>query len=322
MKLVRLRLFNFRSFGPDCTDIDLNDMTFLLGPNGAGKTAVLQALARMFSLDPAQRTIRRSDFHVPADEAPNGAPEERELWIEADFEFPELVEDGADEADLPAVPGNFAHMQLVAEEGPVQVRFRLKATIDQDEDIEESFTYVISDDQDGNPVEESRVSKHDRNAIQVHYVPARRDPADHISYSANALLGRALRSADWSAEREQISALTGQISEALTGNAAIDGIAAAVTEHWGNLHKGAYYANPSVSFARNEIENLLRHLSVGFTPGHGESIVDFARLSDGQQSILYVSLVLAMHDIGSRVLSGELDTAFDIDKLIGVVVNE
>ena len=110
----------------------------------------------------------------------------------------------ADGADLPAVPGNFAHMQLVAENGPAQVRFRLKATIDQDDDIEESFTYVISEDADGTPVEESRVSKQDRGAIQVHYLPARRDPADHIAYSANALLGRALRSADWSAEREEI----------------------------------------------------------------------------------------------------------------------
>lgn len=315
MKLVRLRLFNFRSFGSDFAEIELDDMTFLLGPNGTGKTAVLQALARMFSLDPSQRKVSRSDFHVPVDEAPEDAPDERELWIEADFEFPELNEDDAGEEELPAVPGNFAHMQLLAEDGPVQVRFRLKATIDQDGDIEESFTYVTKVGEDGSPLEESRVSKQDRNAIQVHYLPARRDPADHISYSANALLGRALRSADWSTEREQISVLTGQISESLTGNAAIEGIAEALTGQWGDLHKGAYYASPSVSFARNEIENLLRHLSVGFSPGHGESVVDFSRLSDGQQSLLYVSLVLAMHSIGSKVLSGEIGTAFDIDKL-------
>lgn len=315
MKLVRLRLSNFRSFSSEPTVIALANMTFLLGPNGAGKTAVLQALARMFSLDPAQRRIRRSDFHVPADEAPNDAPKERELQIEADFEFPELDQGDADVADLPAVPGNFAHMQLVASDGPTQVRFRLKATIDQDDEIEENFTYVITEDADGAPVDEIRVSKQDRSAIQVHYLPARRDPADHISYSANALLGRAIRSADWSAEREEIGTLTERINDELTDNAAIGGIAAALTEQWGTLHKGAYYADPSVSFSRNEIENLLRHLSVGFTPGHGESIVDFARLSDGQQSLLYVSLVLAMQSIGSKVLSGELAAAFDIDKL-------
>ena len=93
MKLVRLRLSNFRSFGPEPTVIELTNLTFLLGPNGAGKTAILQALARMFSLDPTQRRIKRSDFHIPADETPENIPDERELWVEADFEFPELDQD-------------------------------------------------------------------------------------------------------------------------------------------------------------------------------------------------------------------------------------
>lgn len=315
MKLVRLRLSNFRSFGADSTEIELDNVTYCLGPNGTGKTAVLQALARMFSLDPFQRKVRQSDFHVPANEDPEDAPEERKLWIEADFEFPELADDDADDDDLPAVPSNFAYMRLAGESGPAQVRFRLAATIDQDHDIDETFTYVTKEDAKGSPLEEARVSKQDRNAIQIHYLPARRDPAEHISYSASALLGRALRSADWSAEREQIKALTAQISESLGDNAAIDGIAEALADRWGELHKGAYYAKPSVSFTRNEIESLLRHLSVGFSPGHGESLVDFSRLSDGQQSLLYISLVLAMHSIGSKVLSGELADAFDIDKL-------
>jgi putative ATP-dependent endonuclease of OLD family len=314
MKLVRLRLSNFRSFSAHFTELDLDDLTFLLGPNGAGKTAVLQALARMFSLDPAQRKVKKSDFHVPHDEKPEQAPAERELRIEADFEFPELVGKGGDE-EAPAVPGNFAHMQLTGVKGPAQVRFRLHAKVDQDDDIEENFTFVIKVNDDGQPLEEGRVAKHDRNAIQVHYLPARRDPADHISYSGNALLGRVLRSADWAAEREKIYDLTEQISSSLVGNGAIEGITSALSAQWGNLHKGNYFADPSISFARSELENLLRHLSVGFVPGHGEQLVDFSRLSDGQQSILYLSIVLGMHEIGAKVLSGKLADAFDVDKL-------
>ena len=104
----------------------------------------------------------------------------------------------------------------------------------------------------------SRLAKHDRNAIQVHYLPARREPADHISYSANALLGRALRAADWAAEREEIADLTDKISSALVGNGAIGGITSALAAQWRKLHKGAYFADPSISFARSELENLLR----------------------------------------------------------------
>jgi putative ATP-dependent endonuclease of OLD family len=312
MKLAHLRICNFRCFGSVATDIALDDTTFILGPNGTGKTAMLQALAKMFSLDPAQRKIRTSDFHIAADEAPDAAPEERRLWIEADFEFPELELEDVDA--MPAVPGNFAHMLMVDDGEPVRVRFRLAATLDQDGDIEETFTYVTKTDDAGLPTEESRASKQDRNAVHVHYLPARRDPSDHISYSTNALLGRALRAADWSDEREAIGNLTAQITAALTGNAAIEGIGESLTGIWGQLHKGQFFADPAVSFAQSEIDTLLRHLSLTFTPGHGEPLVDFSRLSDGQQSLLYISLVLAMREIGDQVLAGELD-AFDIDKL-------
>lgn len=312
MKLAHLRICNFRCFGSVATDIMLDDTTFILGPNGTGKTAVLQALARMFGLDPTLRKVRASDFHIAANDAPGAEPEERRLWIEADFEFPELELEDPD--DMPAVPGNFAHMLMVDENEPVRVRFRLAATLDQDGDIEETFTYVTNTDDAGLPTEESRASKQDRNAIQVHYLPARRDPSDHISYSANALLGRALRSADWSGEREAIGDLTAQITDALTGNAAIEGIGESLTGIWSKLHKGKFFADPAVSFAQSEIDALLRHLSLTFTPGHGEPIVDFSRLSDGQQSLLYISLVLAMREIGDKVLAGELN-AFDIDKL-------
>jgi putative ATP-dependent endonuclease of OLD family len=315
MKLVRLRLCNFRSFGSVPTKIDFDPMTFLLGPNGTGKTAVLQSLARMFSLDPAQRRVQRSDFHVPKDEEADEAPEVRDLWAEADFQFEELNAELEGDEVLATVPGSFAHMQMVTGDGPAQVRFRLKATMDQDGEIEETLTYVVSVDDEGEPLDESRVPKQERNSIQVHYLPARRDPVDHISYSANALLGRALRAADWGAEREEVRDLTTEISSALAGNAAIGGIAEALTAQWDDVHSGDYYASPAVSFARNEIESLLRHVTVGFTPGHGESLVDFSRLSDGQQSLLYISLVLAMQNIGRKVLTGELGTAFDIDKL-------
>src|SRR5690606_8592502 len=96
--------------------------------------------------------------------------------------------------------------------------------------------------------------------------------------------------------------------------AAIEGISEALTGLWSQLHRGHFFADPAVSFAQSKIDTLLRHLSLSFKPGHGEPLVDFSRLSDGQQSLLYISLVLAMREIGDKVLAGESD-AFDIDKL-------
>ncbi len=311
MKLARLRLSNFRSFGSSVTTIDLANLTFVLGPNGSGKTAVLQALARLFSIDPSQRKIGKSDFHVPHNE--KELPLERKLWIEADFAFPELVaEDGSAK---PAVPLSFAHMQLVATEGPVRVRFRLAATLDQDGEVEENFTTVQAVDANEQPTAEARVGKQDRNSIQVHYLPARRDPADHISYSASALLGRLMRAANWAKERGVVDGLTEQISAALAGNPAMTNVTEALSSSWTALHKGTHFTSPAVSFGRSEIEALLRHLSLDFAPGHDQENVDFSRLSDGQKSILYLSIVLGAHRINQRVLAGELKTEFDIDKL-------
>ncbi|RKG67808.1 DUF2813 domain-containing protein [Corallococcus sp. CA054B] len=312
MKLVSLKICNFQSFGFNPTSISFESLTFVIGPNGSGKTAVLQSLARLFSFESSLRRIRQTDFHVSAEQLEKGELEyPRTLWIEAQFEFAELQDEKSRHL---AVPGNFAHMRLETADGVPCVRMRLTAKLDEYGDIEESFEYVLEANEQGDPVKTAPVQKHERNTIQVHYLPARRDPTDHISYASSSLLGRALRAADWKIEREKIGQLTKSISESLTGHAAIAGIGAQLSSHWGRLHKGDYYADPRLSFARNELESLLRHLTVGFTPGHGELLVDYSRLSDGQQSILYISLVLSMQAIGQKVLEGE-NSDFDVGKL-------
>jgi putative ATP-dependent endonuclease of OLD family len=59
-----------------------------LGPNA--KRQRIAGVGTHVQPRPALRKIRASDFHIAADEAPEALPEERRLWIEAVFEFPEL----------------------------------------------------------------------------------------------------------------------------------------------------------------------------------------------------------------------------------------
>ena len=80
------------------------------------------------------------------------------------------------------------------------------------------------------------------------------------------------------------------------------------------MHTGAFLTNPRLSFVRSEIEGILRYVTLEFAPGHGEPIVDFSLLSDGQMSLLYISLVLAAQSIGREALAGRL-TTFDLDRL-------
>lgn len=308
MKLQTIRLSNFQSFGEAPTEVALEEITYLIGPNGSGKTAALQALCRFFAFDPSLRRILRSDFHVPFNE--EAPPAERQLWIEADFLFPELVED----KDNSTVAPHFGHMRLDEVDGTPRVRFRLSATMGMDGDIEENLVYVLDINADGAPLTIAQVPRSERNHIHVHYLPARRDPADHIAYGANALLGRMLRAVNWDAERTVIKGLTDQISDSLSANPSINAFSTSLKTAWSALHKGSFFADPKLTFVASEIESLLRHMSVSFTPGHDEQLVDFSRLSDGQKSMLYLSLVLSSQAIGRAVLA-EKDKSFDAVKL-------
>ncbi|CAK2466536.1 putative ATP-dependent endonuclease of the OLD family [Vibrio crassostreae] len=307
MKLDKLRISHFQSYGSTPTELSFDDLTFLIGPNGSGKTAALQALCRMFAFDPSLRRIKKSDFHVPCNETEH--PEERTLWIEADFLFPELHE----EADSTTVPPHFAHMRLVDGEDIPRVRFRLEASMGIDGDIDESLIYVLELDENQQPHSTAKVSRIDRNQIQIHYLPARRDPAEHITFGSNALLGRMLRAVNWEVERETVKGHTDQISSSLDANISVNALSTSIQKSWSCLHKGQFFTQPKITFVASEIESLLRHLSISFAPGHDEANVDFSRLSDGQKSMLYLSLVLSSQAIGRSVLKG--DDSFDPDKL-------
>ena len=308
MKLQTIRISNFQSFGEAPTEVELEDITYLIGPNGSGKTAALQALCRLFAFDPSLRRILRSDFHVPIKE--ETPPAERQLWIEADFLFPELNDD----EDNSTVAPHFGHMRLDQIGDTPRVRFRLTGTMGPDGDIEESMVYVLDLKADGSPQSTAQVPRSERNHIHVHYLPARRDPADHIAYGANALLGRMLRAVSWDTERAVIKGLTDQISGSLAANPSINAFSTSLKAAWSALHKGNFFADPKLTFVASDIEALLRHMSVSFTPGHDEQLVDFSRLSDGQKSMLYLSLVLSSQTIGRAVLAEE-DDSFDAEKL-------
>ncbi|MFE5109447.1 ATP-dependent endonuclease [Streptomyces sp. NPDC056663] len=311
MKITTLRLSNFQSFGTKPTPIDLDDLTYVLGPNGSGKTTVLEALSRLFSPLEAQRKIRVEDFHVRVDqsaaELQTGEPT---LWLEVDVEFPETVADG----QHPSVPPNFSHMAIDTADGIPRTRVRLTASLAPDGVIDEKIEYVLEADEAGEPTRCADMSRYDRGHIEVHYLPARRDPADHLSFTTASLIGRALRAADWTTERETLSGLTAQITASLIANTTVASLGVRLTEEWHSLHRGAYFKDPSIAFGRGELEGVLRLLTVTFSPAHDGAPLPYERLSDGQKSLLYISLVLAWQSLARRVLSGE-ETSLDADRL-------
>ena len=141
MKLDTLRISNFQSFGQEPTAITFEDISYLIGPNGSGKTSTLQAISRLFGFDPSLRRILKSDFHINQNE--ETPPLERNLWIEANFLFPELLND----CKHSTIPEFFNQMRLdVGEEIP-RIRYRLTASMGINGDIEENLYYILDVDE-------------------------------------------------------------------------------------------------------------------------------------------------------------------------------
>lgn len=302
MKFTILRISNFQSFGPTPTILNLADMTYVLGPNGAGKTAVLEALSRMFSPVTAQRTVRISDFHVPMDHSRSELQDEEPvLWIEVDIEFPEADSEGY----YASIPPNFHHMMIESADRVPKVRVRLTAKLALDGVVEERIEYIRQVDESGEPTVCSEMSRYDRGYIEVHYLPARRNPSEHIAYTATSLIGRTLRAADWSQERTTLSDLSEQLTDALTSNSAVSSMGLSLTKEWGGLHRGEFFTEPTITFGRGELEGVLRQLTIHFSPSHDGASLPFDLLSDGQKSLLYISLVLAWQSLARRVLRNE-----------------
>ena len=311
MQITTLRLSNFQSFGPGPITLNLAGLTYILGPNGSGKTAVLEALSRLFSPLASQRKVKVEDFHVPVNRSASEVHvEQPTLWLEVDIEFPEAASDN----QHASIPPNFSHMAIETQHGAPRIRVRLTAVLAADGEIDEKTEYILHADEDGEPTSRADMSRYDRGHIEVHYLPARRDPADHISYTTASLIGRTLRAADWSSERESLTDLMTEVTDVLVANEAVATIGDQLAEEWSGLHSGAFFRDPSIAFGRGELEGVLRQLTVTFSPSHGGTPLPFERLSDGQKSLLYISLVLAWQTLARRVLRGE-DTSLDPDRL-------
>jgi putative ATP-dependent endonuclease of OLD family len=311
VQLERLIVSGFQSFGPEPTTLNLSSRTFLLGANGSGKTAVLQALARLFGYSPEIRRVRESDFHRPISPAEVTDGVDPSLTLEAHFSYDELEDD---EEVYPSVAPGFWHMSLVDLDGVPELRVRLTATIDDEGEIDEQIRYITGLDDEGEPTSFAKMSRSDRSLFQVHYLPARRDPVDHVRHTATSLIGRVLRAASWGSELGDIKTLSDELSGVLAGHAGVKGLDSQLAEQWGAVHSGGFFADPEIAFNVADLDGLLRHLTIDFKPSHSGARASFDQLSDGQQSLLYISLVLAVQSLGRKALAGELP-AFDLLKL-------
>ena len=301
MYISTITLSGFQCFGPDPTKVSLEDeVTALIGANSSGKTALLEALLRLFGASQSQRRVHRGDFYMAPDESlDDDDVTERNLWIEARIEIPELA-NGTNQAVAPF----FQKTQITGEDAPY-VRARLEATWREDVtpegSIDEIATWVLAEgDPSGEISDEDKepMRTYDRGKILVEYIPAQRNAIKEVRRKTGSVISRLLRAVNWSDDvRTEIEDAAKTIREAASSEEALKIINRNLGGQWKSLHGGPYDTNPTLHVVKQQFRELIQSVDVSFLPTEvgGEHNVD--DLSDGLQSLFHLSLLLSYYQI-------------------------
>ncbi len=313
MKIERLTIEGFRCFAPDGVTIPFEpEVTAFIGPNGSGKTAVFQALARLFGTSTAQRTIRKSDFHLAADDTE--IADDAVLAIDCVLSFPELDEGGDDDA----VPDVFQHMCATEEGAPLKARLRLQATWEDDATPEGTITEevrwirTIGDDYDWE--ECPRVQAVERAFVQLVYVPASRNAIDQVT---GLLKSRLWRAAQWSERLSEVALDAGNSLQAqFAEEDPVEFVAERLERRWAEVRQADTDAQPVLRLIENKIDDLLRRAEFHFLPDHAQQPRRLQDLSDGQRSLFHIALTAATLEMERDALAADPeDSAFDQQRL-------
>lgn len=289
------------------------DLTVFIGHNGTGKSATLEALNKLFSIDHSLRGILPSDFHLP-DNVDPATP--RNLTIEAWFSL-------ASASDNPSIPSLINGLTASNSTGEIIFRVRLEASLSFDYnplgDVDENVWVIDGDMEEPEDDNKHRLSATQRNAIQVNYVPANRDPLVQLKYSSKAILGRLLKAIKWSeGEQGSFESQAQQLNQLASENPALEQITQAINHNWQDIYKGRHLNQAKLNFPVGNVDEILRLIQLQFMPDATGNKVDTSRLSDGQKSLVYFALTKALFDIDKatrQAVVGSQSSNFDIDKM-------
>ena len=315
MLLKKLVVSGYKSIStshPQTIEFD-PELTVFIGHNGTGKSATLEALNKLFSIDHSLRGVVPSDFNLPEGVAPGTS---RSLTIDAWFSLTNIDNN-------PSVPSLINGLTASSSTGEVIFRVRLEASLSFDYnplgDVDEKTWVIDGDMEEPEDDKKHRLSASQRNAIQVNYVPANRDPLVQLKYSSKAILGRLLKAIKWSEnEQQSFEEQAQQLNQLASDNPALAQITQAINLNWKDIYKGRHLNQAKLNFPVGDVDEILRLIQLQFMPDATGNKVDTSRLSDGQKSLVYFALTKALLDIDKatrQAVVGSQSSNFDVDKM-------
>ena len=310
MKLSKIKLYNYRCFGNSEQVINIDDITSFIGNNSSGKTAALLALNCLFSDNPADRVLKRSDFHLPKDLKPDEI-KSQELYIEAVFTFDEL--EAAEEDGSNSVPAFFKSLVVDNPDGAPYLRIRLEATWEKSSNIEgaiESKIYYITCPESVPITDEYRISplRRDLDRIRVIYVPAVRDPSKQLKNVSGTMMHQIMNSINWSqAIQEKIKTKIQELNNQFLEEKGVSILGTSIHTHWEAYDSDIRYSNAQLRFNSTDIDSSIKKSEVVFLPTVTGKECTIDDMSDGLRSLFYISLVGSILDIEAKIQQ-EIDT--------------
>ena len=330
MYIKEIRLMNFRCFGETPEQIELGpELTVFIGDNGSGKTTVINAIQRLFGRSFSERSITREDVHFGNGEVSGSVNEteycaedqsspkivsSRNVYIEVVLAFPEL--DGAtsqEDGSLDVVAETFNAMSCSGVGEPIEARIRLEANwkfgVDED-DIEQKVYWVTSagdvpfgDDY----VAKVPMSAAQRKRIQLKYLPATRNNATVVRSAMKELLVWLGKYGNFDSGKDELEKQRNQLQELFEDLPAVKGVVAELSKNWRHLFSGQLFTQAKLSVVSREIHKALRELTLMMSPSATGTEYSIDDLSEGQASLLYISIVASIIELNERHLGKKVE---------------
>lgn len=309
MKLTKIIIKNYRCFGPNPTTIEFDNLTGFIGHNSSGKTAALTALIKLFGEKSSERIIEKSDFHIPEDSSPDNI-DNHNLYIETQFEFPELENNNNTSVSVPIY---FNNMLVKAPGKKLYIRIRLEASWEKSSNpegsIDSNIYYITSDSEDINTDNKRNIKRYDLDQIKVIYVPAIRKPNEQLRNVSGTIISRLLNGINWSdITKKEIEKIATDTENIFSKEQGVKILQEALINKWGEYHKDFRYSVPKINFNSSDLATLLKKVDITFSPTKIYRNYRIEELGDGLRSLFYLSLVNTFLEIEEHILLSDNDT--------------
>lgn len=303
MIITKLKIENFRCFGPEETSIELENLTTIIGSNSSGKTAILNALLKLFGRNGKERELKRSDFHVPKGKNPDEI-DKNELSIEAVVHFPELINNKA--IAEKTVPDLFQRMVVDGVDDDPYVRIRLDAfwkksnSPEGDIDFNLSFITVPEGEEIGESGENRSPTTVNeiRSNIQMIYVPAIREPSFQLRNASGTILWRILNGINWPEDiNDQINEQIKPVNSIFDNQEGVKQVQEIISSQWKSFHRDYRYTEAKVKFTSSDLNTILNKIDIEFSPTEIPKSYNIDSLGEGLRSLFYFSLVNSLLEL-------------------------